>query len=188
MAIGVAFGDFSQEVLEVSWADWMLDHRDEFFLNYCCWRQTRGRWDGGLDAEVLAQANEWEKGGLNDRQPFSGRAFLRRFRQTKLRCLQKDNRVQIVSFLGYEFDPRRSLMFFALAVLISIPLWLVLSLTMGELRFSSVVWISIIFALLGLFREARTDEDGLLTRLVFEAVVSGAIAMFVSFALRAAGI
>ncbi|AVA23908.1 hypothetical protein [Rhizobium sp. NXC24] len=61
LAIGVAFGELSQEVLDVSWADWMLDQRDEIFLNYCCWRQTRGQWDGGLDAEALAQANEWKK-------------------------------------------------------------------------------------------------------------------------------
>jgi hypothetical protein len=61
LAIGCAFGDFSEDVLEVNWADWMLDHRDEIFLNYCCWRQTRGQWAGGLDAETLAQADEWRE-------------------------------------------------------------------------------------------------------------------------------
>lgn len=60
LAIGGAFGDYSQDVLEVSWADWLLESRDETFLNYCCWRQTRGKWVLGLDEETLAQANEWK--------------------------------------------------------------------------------------------------------------------------------
>jgi hypothetical protein len=59
LAIGCAFGDFSQDVLEVSWADWMTTNRDEIFLNYCCWRQTRGKWKCGLDDERLAEASEW---------------------------------------------------------------------------------------------------------------------------------
>ena len=60
LAIGGAFGDYSQDVLEVSWADWLLKSRDETFLDYCCWRQTRGKWVLGLDEETLAQANEWK--------------------------------------------------------------------------------------------------------------------------------
>lgn len=59
LAIGGAFGDMSEDVLRVSWAHWLFDERHEMFLNYCCWRQTRGRWDGGLGDE-LEQANEWK--------------------------------------------------------------------------------------------------------------------------------
>lgn len=60
LAIGCAFGDFSQDVLEVSWAQWMLTERDEGFLNYCCWRQTHGKWEFGLDEDRLADSREWK--------------------------------------------------------------------------------------------------------------------------------
>lgn len=60
LAIGFAFGDYSQDVLEVSWADWLVNARDQDFLNYCCWRQTRGRWNDGFDLEGLAKAGEWK--------------------------------------------------------------------------------------------------------------------------------
>lgn len=60
LAIGLAFGDFSEDVLEVGWADWMLDHRDEAFLNYCCWRQIRGERPFPPDEETLAQADAWK--------------------------------------------------------------------------------------------------------------------------------
>ncbi|OHV80299.1 hypothetical protein LCM4579_22160 [Ensifer sp. LCM 4579] len=105
-----------------------------------------------------------------------------------IKPIYKDKRMRIGSFLGYELNARRSLTMLAVAVLISIPLWLVLSLTVAGLRFSSVVWIPITFALLGMLREARTDEDGFTTRLIFEAVVSAALGMIVSIALRAAGV
>lgn len=60
LAIGGAFGDFSQDVLEVSWAEWMVEKRDEIFLNYCCWRQTRGKWEWGFDELLLTEASEWK--------------------------------------------------------------------------------------------------------------------------------
>ncbi|HAT2580534.1 TPA: hypothetical protein I8273_004430 [Aeromonas hydrophila] len=60
LAIGFAFGDYSQDVLEVSWADWIANARDQDFLNYCCWRQTRGQWNGGFDLQELAEAGEWK--------------------------------------------------------------------------------------------------------------------------------
>lgn len=60
LAIGLAFGEFSQDVLEVSWADWMVGKRDEIFLNYCCWRQTRGGWKHGFDEASMAVANDWK--------------------------------------------------------------------------------------------------------------------------------
>lgn len=63
LAIGCAFGDFSQDFLLVGWADWMLGHRDETFLHYCCWRQTRGRWTGGFDEDAIAQAKDWQVSG-----------------------------------------------------------------------------------------------------------------------------
>ena len=60
LAIGVAFGDFSQDVFAVSWADWMATERDEIFLNYCCWRQIKGPWEFGLDSDTLEFANDWK--------------------------------------------------------------------------------------------------------------------------------
>ena len=60
LALGSAFGSFSQYVLEVNWADWMVGQRDEIFLNYCWWRQTRGQWSLGLDEVRLAEASEWK--------------------------------------------------------------------------------------------------------------------------------
>jgi len=58
LAIGAAFGSFSQDVLGVSWGVWMIDKRDEGFLTYCCWRQIKGDWKFGMsfktpDHEVL---------------------------------------------------------------------------------------------------------------------------------------
>lgn len=60
LALGSAFGDMSQDVLSVGWAHWMFKEREEFFLGYCCWRQTRGEWDGGIDFETLEHADEWK--------------------------------------------------------------------------------------------------------------------------------
>lgn len=60
LAIGCAFGDMSEDVLSVSWASWLLEERYEFFLDYCCWRQTRGQWHGKLSDE-LEQACEWRR-------------------------------------------------------------------------------------------------------------------------------
>lgn len=60
LAIGSAFGSFSEDVFEISWADWMLGQRDEIFLDYCCWRQTRGEWTLGMDEARLAEASEWK--------------------------------------------------------------------------------------------------------------------------------
>lgn len=58
-AFGHAFFDYSQDVYLVTWAEWAAPHREESFLDYCCWRQTRGRYDEGFDFEALAQANDW---------------------------------------------------------------------------------------------------------------------------------
>jgi hypothetical protein len=58
LALGSAFGDMSQDVLSVGWADWLFNERHDFFLDYCCWRQTRGAWHGGM-SEQLADASEW---------------------------------------------------------------------------------------------------------------------------------
>lgn len=59
LALGLAFGDYSQDVYEVNWAEWSVERRDDLFLCYCCWRQTRGAWRRGLDEKTLAQASEW---------------------------------------------------------------------------------------------------------------------------------
>lgn len=50
-AIGNAFSGFSQDVLDVGWANWMVEKRDEGFLTYCCWEQIKGEWNFGLDFE-----------------------------------------------------------------------------------------------------------------------------------------
>ncbi|OJW46175.1 MAG: hypothetical protein BGO63_03655 [Candidatus Accumulibacter sp. 66-26] len=60
LALGCAFGSFSQDFMEVNWAEWMLEQRDEAFLSYCCWRQTRGAWRNGFDEDTLLEAVEWK--------------------------------------------------------------------------------------------------------------------------------
>jgi hypothetical protein len=65
LAIGRAFGDYSQDYLEVQWAFGMLEGRDESFLDYCCWRQTRGDWVGGIDEDRVTQASEWRETSQN---------------------------------------------------------------------------------------------------------------------------
>lgn len=62
LALGAAFGCFSEAFFSVAWAYWMLRQRDELFLDYCCWRQTRGEWHGGFDDVALSQAAEWRSG------------------------------------------------------------------------------------------------------------------------------
>jgi hypothetical protein len=34
LAIGIAWGDYSQDELEVNWCDWLVGKRDEEFLKY----------------------------------------------------------------------------------------------------------------------------------------------------------
>ena len=65
LAIGSAFSAMSQDYLSVGWADWMLEERNETFLDYCCWRQTRGCWKYGM-ADGLAEASEWRSNVGND--------------------------------------------------------------------------------------------------------------------------
>jgi len=60
LALGGAFGDMSQDVLSISWAHWMFEEREEMFLGYCCWRQTRGKWHGGIDFEMLERTDDWK--------------------------------------------------------------------------------------------------------------------------------
>ena len=43
LAIGSAWGDFSQDVLQVTWVDWIDDRANEF-LSYCYFRQVHGKW------------------------------------------------------------------------------------------------------------------------------------------------
>ncbi len=58
LAIGMAWGDYSQNVHLISWVEFD-GGRDESFLDYCCWEQTRGSFPWGGSVEELAQANEW---------------------------------------------------------------------------------------------------------------------------------
>lgn len=59
MAMGIAWGDYSKAVLLTSWSDGSLDVRDENFLNFLCWQQTRipFGWDDKITE--LAKANDW---------------------------------------------------------------------------------------------------------------------------------
>lgn len=59
LAIGSAFGGFSRDFLEVSWAEWMLEKRTDLFLSYCCLIQMRGEWPFHYDEDELLQINEW---------------------------------------------------------------------------------------------------------------------------------
>jgi hypothetical protein len=60
LAIGMAWSDYSHNVYLISW--WNFDgNRDEHFLNYCCWEQTRGLSPWGGSVDDLAKANEWRE-------------------------------------------------------------------------------------------------------------------------------
>lgn len=61
LALGGAWGDFSQDVYLVNWCDWGLEKRDEDFLSYCYWKQENGSWDLGLDLDLLAElSSKWK--------------------------------------------------------------------------------------------------------------------------------
>ncbi|ETC99537.1 hypothetical protein [Asaia sp. SF2.1] len=64
LALGCAIGDFACDYYMVgSPHEFMYSERDENFLHYCWWRQTRGLWDGDCsDDERLSGANEWRAG------------------------------------------------------------------------------------------------------------------------------
>jgi len=59
LAIGGAWGAFSDDVMSLGWCYWLISERCEMFLDYCCWRQTRGKWEGQLNEDLLSQANDW---------------------------------------------------------------------------------------------------------------------------------
>lgn len=58
LALYVAWGSFSDQVYMMS--SQTITERDENFLNFCCWEQTRGEFPWGNDSRDLAQANEWK--------------------------------------------------------------------------------------------------------------------------------
>lgn len=58
LALHEAWGSFSQQVSMISWQT--VSGREEDFLNFCCWEQTRGQFPWGNDSSALAQANEWK--------------------------------------------------------------------------------------------------------------------------------
>jgi hypothetical protein len=43
LAIGSAWGGYSQDVFQVIWVDW-IDDRSNEFLSYCYYRQVHGNW------------------------------------------------------------------------------------------------------------------------------------------------
>ncbi|MBD0788138.1 hypothetical protein HUO09_17425 [Vibrio sp. Y2-5] len=61
LALGSAWGCFSQDVYLVNWSDFGLETRDEDFLSYCYWKQKKGRWNLGLDLGLLSELkSEWQ--------------------------------------------------------------------------------------------------------------------------------
>ncbi len=58
LALHEAWGSFSQQVNMISWQS--VAEREENFLNFCCWEQTRGEFPWGNDSRDLSQANEWK--------------------------------------------------------------------------------------------------------------------------------
>ena len=60
LALAMAWQGYSQDVWLVSWEDINIKERDESFLDYCCWVQTRGRWGWERDFDRLAKANYWK--------------------------------------------------------------------------------------------------------------------------------
>lgn len=61
-AIGSAWGSFSENVLMVSWCDWLIEKRDESFLSFCYWMQEHGEWDDYDDFKKLESLTEkWKK-------------------------------------------------------------------------------------------------------------------------------
>lgn len=58
LALETAWGSYSQQVNLISWEP--VTARDEDFLNFCCWEQTRGEFLWGDDRDKLAQANDWQ--------------------------------------------------------------------------------------------------------------------------------
>ncbi|GGM26399.1 hypothetical protein ACFQDN_21650 [Pseudomonas asuensis] len=58
LALYVAWGSFSQQVNMISWEP--ITEREEDFLHFCCWEQTRGEFPWGNDRRELAQANKWK--------------------------------------------------------------------------------------------------------------------------------
>nr|WP_019367469.1 hypothetical protein [Pseudomonas luteola] len=58
LALDVAWGSYCQQVNMISWEP--VSERDEDFLNFCCWEQTRGEFAWGNGREMLSQANDWK--------------------------------------------------------------------------------------------------------------------------------
>ena len=57
-ALHEAWGSFSQQVYMMHWQT--VTEREENFLNFCCWEQTRSEFPWGNDSSDLAQASEWQ--------------------------------------------------------------------------------------------------------------------------------
>ncbi|MGN7445333.1 MULTISPECIES: hypothetical protein [Pseudomonas] len=56
-ALHEAWGSFSQQVYMMHWQT--VNEREENFLNFCCWEQTRGEFPWGNDISELAKAGAW---------------------------------------------------------------------------------------------------------------------------------
>lgn len=59
IALAFAWGDYSEDCWMLSWES--VTDRNENFLNYLCWRQTRGAYPRGAGDEVADEAREWNE-------------------------------------------------------------------------------------------------------------------------------
>lgn len=60
VALAAAWGDYSEDCWMNSWeAVPQASARHENFLNYLCWRQTRGEYPRGAGDEIADEACEW---------------------------------------------------------------------------------------------------------------------------------
>jgi hypothetical protein len=58
IALVFAWSDYSQDCWMNSWH--FIEGRNENFLNYLCWKQTRGEYPRGAGDEIADEADEWK--------------------------------------------------------------------------------------------------------------------------------
>jgi len=67
IALAAAWGDYSEDCWMLSWEPVTPETtRSENFLNYLCWRQTRGEYPRGAGDEIADEACEWNTAVMAD--------------------------------------------------------------------------------------------------------------------------
>lgn len=65
IALGIAWGDYCEDVWMLSWETITAStKRTVSFLDYLCWRQTRGEFPRGAGEETAAEAREWMRASM----------------------------------------------------------------------------------------------------------------------------